>query len=54
MSYVTVKYDSGILKEEKHRYSLDITEAVQGWKLGNYEQDKGIIIKSATAAVENS
>ena len=47
-----MSYAIGAGLPEIHRYSFDITKAVQGWMDGNYDQNKGIVFK-ASAAVEN-
>jgi len=48
----TISYTNGAALSNPHRYSFDITEAVQGWVDGDYDQNKGIIFK-ADASVEN-
>jgi hypothetical protein len=48
----TVSYSIGTALSEQHRYSFDITQAVQGWMDGNYDQNKGIVFK-AHATVES-
>lgn len=48
----TMTYATGKGLSPKHRYSFDITAAVNGWLLGSCDQDKGIIFK-ATDALEN-
>ena len=53
LSSNTVSYAYGIQQVSAHRYSFDITKAVEGWRIGNYNPDKGIIFKSSSA-VENS
>ena len=48
----TVSYSIGTALPEQHRYSFDITQAVEGWMIGNYDQNKGIVFK-ANSSVEN-
>lgn len=48
----TISYSIGTTLSEQHRYSFNITEAVQGWLDGNYSQEKGIVFK-ALYTVEN-
>lgn len=48
----TISYTNGAALSNPHRYNFDITEAVQGWYDGDYDQNKGIIFK-ADASVEN-
>ena len=38
-----ITYANGIENPIAHRYSFDITEAVEGWRVGNYNPNKGII-----------
>lgn len=43
-----VSYAKGIEQTTEHRYSFNITSAVQGWLTGNYNRSKGIIFKLAS------
>ena len=52
LSMNTISYANGREQETVHRYSFDITQAVQGWITGNYAQNKGIVLK-ASDSVEN-
>lgn len=52
LSSNNVSYANGIQLTETHRYSFDITEAVRGWIIGNYDINKGIMFKPSSA-VEN-
>lgn len=45
----TVSYGYGETLSPKHRYSFNITKAVKGWILGNYDKKKGIIFKTSNA-----
>lgn len=40
-----ISYAEGKKQPTSHRYSYDITKAVQGWIDGNYNPEKGIIFK---------
>lgn len=46
-----ISYKNGAALSPKHRYSFDITAAVQGWINGTLSKDKGLIFKTS-AAVE--
>lgn len=52
LSSKLVSYSSGASLPTPHRYSFNITDAVKGWKTGNYTQSKGILFKT-TASTEN-
>ena len=52
LSSRTVSYSNGASQPSAHRYAFNITNAVKGWKLGNYMQSKGLLFK-APASVEN-
>lgn len=52
LSSNVISYANGVEQPTKHRYSFDITKAVEGWRTGNYNPDKGIIFK-AYSSVEN-
>ncbi len=47
-----ISYANGKQQATAHRYAFDITEAVRGWKTGNYDPNKGIIFKGP-ASVES-
>lgn len=47
-----ISYTNGTKQISPHRYAFDITEAVEGWKIGIYNPNKGIIFKAASS-VEN-
>lgn len=46
-AYAEVSYSNGNSKNPKHRYSIDITQAVKSWKTGFYDQAKGIMLKAS-------
>lgn len=46
LSKRTISYSNGILLTTPHRYSFDITKAVQGWIDGEYSLNKGVLFKS--------
>lgn len=48
-----ISYANGLVQSNEHWFIFNIAEAVRGWKLGNYDQAKGIIFKP-TSAVENA
>ena len=50
----TISYAQGVKQDPVHRYSFDITEAVKGWKRGNYDPNKGIIFRAAKATENGS
>lgn len=52
LSSRTVSYSNGASQPSAHRYAFNITNAVKGWKTGNYIQSKGLLFK-APASVEN-
>ncbi len=52
LSSNTISYANGKKQASSHRYAFDITAAVEGWRTGNYNQNKGIIFK-ASSSVEN-
>ena len=52
LSSRTVSYSNGASQPSAHRYAFNITNAVKGWKLGNYMQSKGLLFK-APASVES-
>ena len=52
LSSKTVSYSNGASQPSAHRYAFNITNAVKGWKTGNYVQSKGLLFK-APASVEN-
>lgn len=45
LSKNVVSFERGELQTTAHRYRFDFTEAVKGWKTGNYDPDKGILFK---------
>lgn len=47
LSSHSISYANGKKQASAHRYSFDITAAVQGWKNGNYSQNKGLLFKAA-------
>lgn len=51
LSSNTISYSNGIKQATAHRYKFDITKAVEGWRAGNYNPNKGIIFKTS-ATVE--
>lgn len=53
LSVNTISYANGVNLDSAHRYSFDITAAVQGWIDGNYDQDKGIIF-TTYSGIENT
>lgn len=46
-AYAEVCYSNGNAKNPKHRYSIDITQAVKSWKTGFYDQAKGIMLRAS-------
>lgn len=52
LSSNVISYSNGTQQATAHRYSFDITKAVEGWRTGNYNPDKGIIFKGPSS-VEN-
>lgn len=48
----TISYSNGVALSDPHRYSFDITEAVQDWYQGTCSQNDGIVFK-ASNSVEN-
>ena len=52
LSTNSISYANGIQQATAHRYVFDITAAVEGWRTGNYNQNKGVIFK-ASSSVEN-
>lgn len=52
LSSNVISYANGTQQATAHRYSFDITQAVEGWRTGNYNPNKGIIFKGP-ASVEN-
>ena len=49
---INVSYSNGASLSQKHRYSINITQAIRLWKSGLFSQSKGIILK-ADDSVEN-
>ena len=43
---VNVNYSNGASKNPVHRYSINITQAVRGWKSGFYSQSTGIMLRA--------
>lgn len=54
LSSLTMSYSTGAALSPVHRYSFDITRAVQGWIDGNYTQSKGIIFKVSSQTENGS
>ncbi len=52
LSQRKISYSNGIALTVPHRYSFDITKAVQGWIDGTCSRDKGIMFK-ASAVIES-
>lgn len=52
LSSNVISYANGTQQATAHRYSFDITKAVEGWRTGNYNPNKGIIFKGPSS-VEN-
>ena len=44
-----ISYSNGVNKNPKHRYTFNITAAVQGWINGTYSKVKGLIFKTSNA-----
>ena len=42
-----ISYNNGVNLEPKHRYTFNITAAVQGWINGTYSKAKGLIFKTS-------
>ncbi len=49
---INVSYSNGASLSQKHRYSINITQAIRLWKSGLVQQARGIILK-ADDSVEN-
>lgn len=49
---VKVSYANGVNQTTSHRYSFNVTNAVQAWKKGAYNKNKGLMFK-ATDRVES-
>lgn len=47
-----ISFVNGTQQVIEHRYSFDITQAVEGWRTGKYNPNKGIIFKGSSS-VEN-
>lgn len=54
LSSHSISYANGKKQATAHRYSFDITAAVQGWKNGNYSQSKGLLFKAAGSVESGS
>ena len=52
LSSYTISYANGTQQATAHRYAFDITKAVEGWRTGNYNPNKGILFK-ASSSVES-
>ncbi len=52
LSSNVISYANGKQQAIWHRYAFDITKAVEGWRTGNYNPNKGIIFKGPSS-VEN-
>lgn len=52
LSSKTISYESGTQQPNWQAYAFDITAAVEGWRTGTCDPDKGIILK-ASSSVEN-
>lgn len=52
LSSKTISYESGTQQPNWQAYAFDITAAVEGWRAGTCDPDKGIILK-ASSSVEN-
>ncbi len=52
-SFNNISYDDGKNQTVAHRYVFNISNAVIGWKNGNYYQNKGIIFKASAADEAN-
>ena len=44
-----ISYSNGVNLNPKHRYTFNITAAVQGWINGTYSKVKGLIFKTSNA-----
>ena len=49
LSSQTISYANGIQQSTAHRYAFDITKAVEGWRAGNYNPNKGILFKASSS-----
>lgn len=49
LSSNVISQANGLTQDVSHWYSFDITAAVQGWKSGNYNQNKGILFKAPSS-----
>lgn len=45
-AFAEVSYSVGNALNPKHRYSINITQAVKSWKTGFYDQAKGIMLRA--------
>lgn len=54
LSQHDVSYDIGHNLTPVYRYSFSITNAVKGWKNGNYDQTRGIIFKAPKSVEDNN
>lgn len=52
LSSYTISYANGTQQATAHRYAFDITKAVEGWRTGNYNPNKGVLFK-ASSSVES-
>lgn len=49
LSSQTISYANGTQQSTAHRYAFDITKAVEGWRAGNYNPNKGILFKASSS-----
>ncbi len=47
LSSKSVSYANGKSLSPAHRYKFNITDAVEGWRIGNFNPNKGIIFKTS-------
>ncbi len=53
MSSHMISYENGLQQPKDHTYAFDITAAVNGWRTGACNQNKGIIFTSSHEGVED-
>ena len=54
LSFHYVSYADGLEQATSQRYSFNITNAVKGWKAGNYDPEKGIIFQAGAVDEANT
>lgn len=54
LSSKTISYESGTQQPNWQAYAFDITAAVEGWRAGTADPDKGILLKAPTSVEEGT